>query len=85
MSVMNRHTTTDTEIAPYTTRVTPLVRYLVRRAMVNGPYKLLDREWTGSQAWVADIKERYRCKCEQCGGETEMRSTEEVLGRELLE
>ncbi|KAF2439902.1 hypothetical protein P171DRAFT_447877 [Karstenula rhodostoma CBS 690.94] len=86
LSVMNRHNSTDTEIAPYTTRLTPLVRYLVRRAMTKGPYKLLDREWTGSEEWVAEMKERYGCKCEECrGGKTEMRSTAEMLGRELLE
>ncbi|KAK7190577.1 hypothetical protein PSPO01_03552 [Paraphaeosphaeria sporulosa] len=86
LSVMNQHNTTDTEIAPYTTRLTPLVRYLVRRAMTKGPYELLDRKWTGSEDWAKEMKERYGCKCAECGGgKAEISSTEEMLGRELLE
>jgi hypothetical protein len=85
MSVMNRHNTRDTEIAPYTERVTPLVRYLVRRAMIKGPYELMDRKWTGTEKWVKEMKERYRCSSEQCGKKTEMRSTEVILGKELLQ
>ncbi|KAL1596575.1 hypothetical protein SLS60_009223 [Paraconiothyrium brasiliense] len=85
MFVMNRHNSTDTEIAPYT-ELTPLVRYLVRRAMIIGPYKLLDRKWTGSKEWVEEMEKRYICTCEACGGEKEkMLSTEEMMGRELLE
>lgn len=83
---MNRHDTCDAEMAPYTTRLTVLARYLVRRAMLIGPYELLGREWIGSEDWVADMRERYRCKCEECGeGNGKIRSTEEMLGRELLE
>lgn len=83
---MNRQNTSDTEIRPYTTELTPLVRYLVRRAMTKAPYELLDRKWTRSEKWVTEMKERYGCKCEECGGgKTEMKSTEQMMGKELLE
>ncbi|KAJ4351901.1 uncharacterized protein N0V89_007245 [Didymosphaeria variabile] len=84
MFVMNRHNSTDIEIAPYA-ELTPLVRYLVRRAMINGPYKLLDRKWTGSKEWVAEMAARYKCTCKACGSKEKMLSTEEMMGRELLE
>ncbi|KAL5425018.1 hypothetical protein PMIN04_002832 [Paraphaeosphaeria minitans] len=86
LSVMIRHNSTDTKVAPYTTKLTPLMRFLVRRAMTKGPYEPLGRKWTGSEVQVMEMKERYGCKCEEFGGgKTEMGSTEEMLGRELLE
>lgn len=59
MSVIHRHLGHDPEIAPFTEGIMPLTRYLVRRAMIRGPFELLGRDWVGSKEWMEEMEKRY--------------------------
>lgn len=90
VATMYRWSIDDPEMDPYT-RLTPLIRYFTRRAMVIGSYGLWGHEFPGSEAYMQDRRRRYPCThnpcVSGCDGDTMMVDvvpTREILGDALL-
>ncbi|KAF2124518.1 hypothetical protein P153DRAFT_411588 [Dothidotthia symphoricarpi CBS 119687] len=65
MAILHRYKDLAPDLILVTANLEPLAKFLIRRAQLKGPFKLLERSHVASDAWVEYEEKRIACLVEQ--------------------